>query len=43
MYLCDIRPTELDLSWSISSKLIVSEKLAKNKDFYGKIQLAAGK
>lgn len=43
VYMCDIKPTELDTHWSVISKIIVSDKLAKKKEFYGKIQLAAGK
>lgn len=43
MILCDIRPIERDLNWSVPSKLFMSEKLARNKEFVGKIQLAAGK
>jgi hypothetical protein len=41
VYLCDIRPVDRDLNWSIASKLFVTEKLSKAKKFFAKIQLAA--
>ena len=41
-YVCDIRPTDADLYWSTNSSLFVGEKLAKTKEFVGKIQMAAG-
>ena len=42
VYFCNIHPIDRDLHWSVTSKLFMSEKLIKAKDFCGTIQLAAG-
>ncbi|CAF0769025.1 unnamed protein product [Brachionus calyciflorus] len=42
VYLCDIRPIEKDLTWSVPSRVFLSEKLLRHKEFIGKIQLAVG-
>jgi hypothetical protein len=42
VYFCDIRPIDLDLNWSVASKIFIAEKLHQSKEFVGKIQLAAG-
>ena len=43
VYLCDIRPIEKDLTWSVPSRSFIIDRLLKHKEFVGKIQLAAGK
>jgi hypothetical protein len=43
VYFCDIRPLEWDINWSRKSKVFVAEKLSKEKEFFGKIQMSAGK
>jgi superfamily II DNA/RNA helicase len=43
VYFCDIRPLEWDINWSRKSKVFVAEKLSKEKEFFGKIQMSAGR
>ena len=43
VYLCDIRPIDGDINWSLASKMFMAQKLSPNKEFYAKISLGAGK
>jgi hypothetical protein len=41
-FLCNVRPIDRDINWSVSSKLYIAEKLDTKKEFTGRAILAAG-